>query len=58
MTAMNKKTLNIISVCVVAVIVVFVITQKGKGGILTADNISVDENGEIQTKADQSPKKM
>ncbi len=51
---MHKKTLNLISVCVVALIIVFSITQKNKLiGKNNSDNISVDENGNIQTKADE-----
>lgn len=53
MISMNKKTLNIISVCVVSLIIVFAITYKNKTGTNNSDNISVDLNGKIQTKADQ-----
>ena len=50
---MHKKTLNIISVCIVALIVVFSLTHKAKINLLNSDNITVDSNGKIQTKADQ-----
>lgn len=50
---MNKKTLNIISVCVVSVIIVFTITHKNKVNKNNSDNIIVDADGKIQTKADQ-----
>lgn len=50
---MNKKTLNIISVCVVSVIIVFTITHKNKIDKNNSDNIIVDADGKIQTKADQ-----
>jgi hypothetical protein len=50
---MNKKTLNIISVCVVSIIIVFAVTNKNKIGASNSDNIIVDSNGKIQTKADQ-----
>ena len=51
---MHKKTLNIMSVCVVALVIVFSITQKNKlSGKTDSDNISIDESGNIQTKADE-----
>lgn len=52
---MNKKTLNIISVCIVSLILVFSITQKNnKNNILNSNNILVNESGDkIKTKADQ-----
>jgi hypothetical protein len=50
---MNKKTLNIISVCVVSIIIVFTITHKNKINKNNSDNIVVDADGKIQTKADQ-----
>ena len=51
---MSKNTLNIISTCIVILIIVFSITQKdkfNKGEY--SDNIVINENGEIKTKADQ-----
>ncbi len=55
MRTMNKQTLNIASVCIVALILVFSITQKKqKNEIDNADNISIDSSGnKIETKADQ-----
>jgi len=50
---MHKKTLNIISVCIVALVIVFSITQKDKIVSFGSDNIEVDENGKVMTKADQ-----
>lgn len=50
---MNKKTLNIISVCIVLLIIVFVVTKKNKVDQDNSDNIVVNSNGEIKTKADQ-----
>lgn len=50
---MHKKTLNIISVCLVALVIVFSVTQKNKTNLFNSDNISVDENGKVLTKADQ-----
>ena len=50
---MHKKTLNIISACLVILIIVFSITQKDKFiDKNNSDNISVDENGKTLTKAD------
>lgn len=55
MILMNKQTLNIVSVCVVALILVFSITQKTKKNESNnANNISISNNGnKIETKADQ-----
>lgn len=50
---MNKKTLNIISFCIVLLIIVFVVTNKNKTVGDSSDNIVVNSKGEIQTKADQ-----
>ncbi len=50
---MHKKTLNIISVCLVALVIVFSITHKTKINLFNSDNVTVDENGKILTKADQ-----
>lgn len=50
---MHKNTLNIISVCVILLIIVFVITNKNKININNSDNIVVNSNGKVQTKADQ-----
>jgi hypothetical protein len=52
---MNKQTLNIASVCIVALIVTFSITQKNQKVISdNANNISISNDGnKIQTKADQ-----
>lgn len=50
---MHKKTLNILAICIVLVLVVFSITYKSKKGSQFSSNISVNENGEIQTKADE-----
>jgi hypothetical protein len=50
---MNKKTLNIIAVCVVSLVIVFSITYKDKINLSNSSNIAVDENGKILTKADQ-----
>lgn len=50
---MHKKTLNIISVCIVALIIVFSITHKSKINLFNSDNITVDENGNVITKADR-----
>ena len=50
---MHKKTLNIISVCLVTLIIVFSITHKSKNDPFNSDNISVDEKGKVLTKADQ-----
>ena len=50
---MNKKTLNIISVCIFVLIVTFSVTQKDKLNLNKySNNIIVDENGKIKTKAD------
>ncbi len=53
MILMNKKTLNIISVCVVSLIIVFTVTYKNKIESNNSNNIIVDSNGKMQTKADQ-----
>ncbi len=53
MISMHKKTLNIISVCVISIIIVFVITNKNKTKNIFSDNIVVDPSGKVQTKADQ-----
>jgi len=50
---MNKNTLNIISVCVVSLIIVFAVTKKNNIGGTGSDNIIVSADGKIQTKADQ-----
>jgi hypothetical protein len=50
---MNKNTLNIISVCVVSLIIVFAVTKKNNIGGISSDNIIVSADGKIQTKADQ-----
>lgn len=51
---MHKKTLNILSVCIFVLIIVFSFTQKNKLGLNKfSDNIIVDENGKVLTKADQ-----
>ncbi len=50
---MNKHTLNIAAVCVFLLIIVFSITQKDKLIDKFSDNIVVDENGKIVTKADR-----
>lgn len=50
---MNKKTLNIISVCLVALFIVFSITHKAKIKLFNSDNVTVSENGKNLIKADQ-----
>ncbi len=50
---MNKHTLNIAAVCVFLIIIVFSVTQKDKLINKFSDNIVVDENGKIITKADK-----
>jgi hypothetical protein len=55
MIAMNKQTLNIASVCIVALILVFSTTQKKqKNNTNNANNISISNGvNKIETKADQ-----
>ncbi len=50
---MSKKTLNIAALCVFVLIISFSITQKNKSNKDLSDNIIVDKNGQIKTKADQ-----
>lgn len=50
---MSKNTLNIAAVCVFVLIIVFSITQKNNIVGKFSDNILVDENGKIMTKADK-----
>ncbi len=53
MISMNKKTLNIISVCVVSLIIVFAVTYKNKIEANNSDNVVADSGEKMQTKADQ-----
>lgn len=50
---MSKNTLNIAAVCVFLLIIIFSITQKSSIANKFSDNILVDENGKVLTKADQ-----
>lgn len=50
---MNKKTLNIISVCIISLIITFVVTSKNKTNNSFSDNIIIDSTLENQTKSDE-----
>lgn len=50
---MNKNTINIISVCIVSLIIAFVFFDKNKKEIDKPSNITVSENNESNVKSDQ-----
>lgn len=50
---MSKKTLNIISVCIILIIITFSIKNKNTNKSIYSENIVIDENGNISTQSNK-----